>query len=68
MKFNLFFLVVLQKEETHAKGRETLRSILKKHKDTPPDKWGLSFRISRLLVFPILFVDLSEAYGKKLFS
>lgn len=38
VKFNLFFLVVLQKEETHAKGRETLRSILKKHKDTPPDK------------------------------
>ena len=38
MKFNLFFLVVLQKEGTHAKGRETLRSILKKHKDTPPGK------------------------------
>ena len=38
IKFNLLFLVELQKEETHMKGRETLRSILKKHKDTPPDK------------------------------
>ena len=38
MKFNLLFLVVLRKAETHVKGRETLRSILKKHKDTPPDK------------------------------
>lgn len=63
MKFNLLFLVELQKEETHMKGRQTLRSILKKHKDTPPDKWGLSFCISPLLVFLILFVDLSETYG-----